>query len=104
MTIGTVSWTRGLGLSGASEGGYDINATDIDPAFDNYVQDSLLFPYGGIRNDDGSYSYVNTRSLMIVDDDHSGGRKMIFSCRVFFSFYFYFILEESQLPCFDRIR
>ena len=72
MTIGTVSWTRGLGLSGASEGGYDINATDIDPAFDNYVQDSLLFPYGGIRNDDGSYSYVNKRSHMLLQNNAGG--------------------------------
>lgn len=72
MTKGTVDWTMGLGLSGASEGGFDLNATDIDPAFDNYVQDSLLFPYGGIRNDDGSYSYVNTASDMLIQNDLGG--------------------------------
>lgn len=72
MSYGTVGWLFGLGASGASEGGYDINATDLDSSFDTYVHESLIFPYGGIRNDDGSYSYVNTRSLMIVDDYHLG--------------------------------
>ena len=66
MTEGTVGWLVGLGLSGASEGGFDLNATDIDVGFGPYLYESLIFPYGGIRNDDGSYSYVNTRSYMIL--------------------------------------
>lgn len=65
MTEGTVDWLMGLGLSGASQGGFDLNATDFDFA-DPYVYESLLFPYGGIRKGDGSYSYVNTRSYMIL--------------------------------------
>lgn len=72
MAKGAVMWVFALGGSGASEGGFDIHATDIDPGSDTYVHDSLIFPYGGIRNDDGSYSYVNKRSLMIVNDDHYG--------------------------------
>ena len=72
MSYGTVVWLFGLGAYGPSEGGFDINENNLDPVFDKYVHEKLLFPYGGIRNDDGSYSYVNTRSLMIVDDDHSG--------------------------------
>lgn len=74
MTERTVDWLMGLGVSGASEGGFDINETDIDPAFDNYVHDSLIFPYGGIRNDDGSYSYVNKRSYMIVQSAYGSGK------------------------------
>ena len=53
-------------MSGASEGGYDINQANVSEGFCPYVEESLLFPYGGIRNDDGSYSYVNKRSLMIL--------------------------------------
>lgn len=70
MTRGTVAWLMGLGLSGASEGGFDLNKTNIDDDFDPYVHETLIFPYGGIRNDDGSYSYVNTRSRMIVQTDY----------------------------------
>lgn len=71
MTRETVGWLMSYGLEGASEGGFDLNATDIDPAFDKYVQDPLLFPYGGVRNDDGSYSYVNMRSNMILQSDYT---------------------------------
>ena len=58
----------GLGVTGASEGGFDLNATDYDFA-DPHVIESLIFPYGGRRNDDGTYSNVNKRSSMIVQDD-----------------------------------
>ena len=71
MTQGTVSWLMGIGLSGASEGGFDINATNIEEGFGPYVYEKLLFPYGGIREDDGSYSYVNKQSLMILQYSYS---------------------------------
>lgn len=70
MKEGLVDWLMGLGLSGASEGGFDLNATDFDFA-DPYVYESLLFPYGGIRNDNGSYSRVNKESYMIVQDNYA---------------------------------
>lgn len=69
MTEGTVDWLMGLGLSGASEGGFDLNATDFDFA-DPYVYESLIFPYGGYRKDDGSYSSVNKGSSMIVQSNY----------------------------------
>lgn len=68
MTEETVEWLMGLGVTGASEGGFDLNATDYDFA-DPHVIESLIFPYGGRRNDDGTYSNVNKRSSMIVQDD-----------------------------------
>lgn len=71
MTEGTVGWLMSYGLEGASEGGFDLNATDIDPVFDKHVQDPLLFPYGGVRNDDGSYRNVNKNSYMILQSDYS---------------------------------
>lgn len=72
MTEGTVGWIMAQGgLSGASEGGYDINQANATEGFGHYVEESLLFPYGGIRNDDGSYSYVNKRSLMILQSNYS---------------------------------
>ena len=68
MTRKTVAWLMGMGLSGASEGGFDLYATDIDDDFDPYVYEPLLFPYGGTRNKNGSYSYVNMRSSMLLQD------------------------------------
>lgn len=73
MNQGLVDWLMGLGLSGASEGGFDLNNTTIEDGFGPYVYETLLFPYGGIREDDGSYSYVNTRSLMIVKSTYGSG-------------------------------
>lgn len=68
MTEGTVEWLFGLGLSGASEGGFDLNATNNE--FAPYVIETLMFPYGGKRNDDGSYSSVNRSSIMILQDNY----------------------------------
>ena len=65
MIEGTVYWLMGLGATGATEGGFDLNHPGNELA-DDYCIETLIFPYGGIRNDDGSYSYVNNRSLMIV--------------------------------------
>lgn len=72
MTDLTVGWLMGLSLYGAGEGGFDLNETDIDDGFGPYVYESILFPYGGIRNDDGSYSYVNKRSYMILKSGYYG--------------------------------
>lgn len=57
-------------MSGASEGGYDIYKANVPDGFGPYVDESLIFPYGGIRNDDGSYSYVNKQSLMILQKNY----------------------------------
>lgn len=65
MTEGTVDWLMSYGANGATEGGFDLNQPGNELA-DDYCQEKLIFPYGGIRNDDGSYSYVNTRSYMIL--------------------------------------
>lgn len=67
MTEQTVEWL--IGFDGASEGGFDLNATNYD--FDPHVIESLIFPYGGFRNDDGNYSGVNKESLMIVQHDYA---------------------------------
>lgn len=68
MSYGAVAWLYAWGVGGAREGGFDLDTPGHDYV-DDYCQERLIFPYGGIRNDDGSYSYVNTRSLMIVYDD-----------------------------------
>lgn len=71
MNERAVRWIMGLGgLSGASEGGYDIYKANVPDGFGPYVDESLIFPYGGIRNDDGSYSYVNKQSLMILQKNY----------------------------------
>ena len=66
MDEGAVAWLYSWGVGGAHEGGFDIDTPGHDYV-DDYCPEMLIFPYGGFRNDDGSYSYVNTRSLMIVD-------------------------------------
>lgn len=68
MTSKTVAWVEGHGLSGASEGGFDLYKTNIDEFIDPFVYESLIFPYGGYRNANGSYSYVNQRSYMILQN------------------------------------
>ena len=71
MTMRTVNWVSAYGASSGTEGGYDINNTDQD-LVDGYANGTLLFPYGGYRNDDGSYSKVNKYCYMIVDDNFYG--------------------------------
>ena len=66
MDEGAVAWLAAWGVGGAREGGFDLDTPGHDYV-DDYCLGRLIFPYGGFRNDDGSYSYVNTRSLMIVD-------------------------------------
>lgn len=73
MTRETVAWLMGLGLMGNSEGGFDLNETDISEGFEPYVYESLIFPYGGTRNDDGSYSNVNKESDMLVRSKYFKG-------------------------------
>ena len=67
MAEDAVAWLYAWGVSGAAEGGFDIDVPGHDYV-DDYCTETLIFPYGGRRNDDGSYSYVNTRSRMIVHD------------------------------------
>lgn len=69
MAEDAVLWLYAWGVGGAREGGFDIDVPGHDYA-DHYCQEMLIFPYGGWRNDDGSYSYVNERSFMIVHDYH----------------------------------
>lgn len=71
MTIGTMTWVGAYGSYGATEGGIDLN--NCNPDFvDENVKGTLLFPYGGYRNDDGSYSYVSKWCRLIVDDQRPG--------------------------------
>lgn len=71
MTMATVTWVSAYGASSGTEGGFDLNITDQD-LVDGYAKGTLLFPYGGYRNDDGSYSKVNKYCYMIVDDNFYG--------------------------------
>ena len=70
MAEDAVGWLYAWGVSGAAEGGFDLDTPGHDYV-DGYCPETLIFPYGGLRNDDGSYSYVNTRSRMIVHDSHN---------------------------------
>lgn len=67
MSNGALVWLSSWGISGATEGGFDLDVPGDDYG-DRYCLGTLIFPYGGIRIADGSYSYVNRKSFMIVDD------------------------------------
>ena len=70
MAEDAVAWLYAWGVGGAAEGGFDIDTPGHDYV-DGYCPETLIFPYGGRRNDDGSYSYVNKQSVMILQRNYS---------------------------------
>ena len=69
-----VSWTFGLGVRLATDGGADLRDAEWD-----HVLDPLLFPYGGNRKSDGSYQAINKSCTVIL----AGGDGWIFSYMTF---------------------